>query len=87
MERVAAAIARQHRGKDLIAVLQRFDGVAGDDGRSQQRAHFAAELRIEDVMIVLDLVADLLLGRVQIQQQNDYCQGDEDGDQNIHCGC
>ncbi len=38
-------------------------------------------------MIVLDLVADLLFGRVQIQQQNDYCQGDEDCDENSHCGC
>ena len=78
MVRVAAPIARQHRGKDLIAILQCVDRVPRHDGRSEQGAHLAPELRIEDRMAMLDLVPDLLLGRVQIQQQNDYCQGDED---------
>ena len=57
----------QHRGEDLIAVLQRCDGVAGDDRRSQQCPHLAPELGVPDIVIVLELVADLLLRGVEIQ--------------------
>jgi hypothetical protein len=33
---------------------------------------------------MLDLVPDLLLGGVEIQQQNDYCQGGEHCDYDRH---
>ena len=41
----------EHRREDLIAILQRFDAIAGHDRGSQQNAHFAPQLGIDDVVV------------------------------------
>ena len=61
----------QHGGKNFIAVLQRRDLVALEDGRTKQRAHFALELRIYDSIKMANLVLYLLFGRTQINDQHD----------------
>src|SRR5688572_19505477 len=56
----------EHRGKDLVAVLQVLDQVAGDDGRPEQHGHLAAELRVCYRITMLDFPLELLLRRDEV---------------------
>ncbi len=72
----------EHRRKDLLAVFQVGDLVAGKDGGAQQHAHFPLELGICDRIAMLYLALELFLGCREIQAKDDDKQRDERSDDN-----
>ena len=66
----------QHRRKDLVAVEQGLDVIAGDQRRSHYCAHGPHELRIVDRKGVLQRRVDLLVAQAQIEDQQAEGQRD-----------
>jgi hypothetical protein len=75
---LSAADRREHRGEDLITVVEGIHLVAGDDGRPQEMPQGAAERRIFHSVERLDLAGDLALARRQIAQEDDDHESDGD---------
>ena len=53
-----AADRFEHRGKDLIAVNQSADAIAGEDGGTNQVAHRPQKLRVVHRVFMVELVAN-----------------------------
>ena len=68
--RTSAADRRQHRWKDLDAILEVLDPVTVDDRGPEQDAEFAPELRVRHPVTVLERGLDLALGRHEIQRDD-----------------
>ena len=61
-----AADRLEHRGEDLVPVLQRREAVAADDVGAEQHAHRALELGIVDPVGVAQVLAEVLLAAVEV---------------------
>ena len=60
----------EHRRENLIAILQGFDAIARNDRGPEQHAHFAPELRVEDVVVTRDPVLRLLFRLSEIEHED-----------------
>ena len=60
----------EHRRENLIAILQGFDAIARNDRGPQQHAHFAPELRVDDIVVARDPVLRLLFRLSEIEYED-----------------
>ena len=59
----------EHRGEDLVAVLEGAHAVAVEQRRAEELAERTVELRVADAVGQLDFVADLSLVRDEVARQ------------------
>jgi hypothetical protein len=73
-------------GKDLVAVEERVHPVALQQGRAEQHAHGALELRIGDVVRVRERVLDRLFGRgEEVHAEEDQHRGRDEEEGDLPC--